>query len=121
MQFEKDINGDFRDIFLKLRDIILSFDDIVEIKNAKQTSYRDDYAMVMMIRGRDDKFVASFGKGVALSCKYPSLQGDGKIVRHLYFKTLKDIDEQLLKNIIEDTIILNIEAFEKKMLKQLLK
>jgi len=120
MQFNKDINGDFRDIFIKLRDIVLSFDDIVEIKNAKQTSYRDDYAMVLMMRGRDDKFVVSFGKGRELCGKYPSLLGDAKIVRHLYFKTVNDIDEKLIRDIIEDTIILNIEAFERKSFRKML-
>ena len=122
MQFEKDINGEFKDIFITLRDIVLSFSDIKEIQNAKQTSYRDNNSMVVMMRAKKDKFVLSFGKGVALSNKYPMLLGDAKIVKHLYFKTLKDIDKKLIQNLIEETIILNIEASEKKsFLKQLKK
>jgi len=38
MQFDKDINGKYADIFLKLRAILLSHKEISEIKNAKQTS-----------------------------------------------------------------------------------
>jgi len=39
MQFDKDMQGKFSDIFLELQRIILSFEDIKELKNAKQTSY----------------------------------------------------------------------------------
>ena len=120
MQFDKDINGRYAEILLKLREILLSFSEIKETKNAKQTSYRDSYAIVAMIRDRGDKFVMSLGKGVALQEKYPFLEGDGKIVRHLYFSDTGDIDEGLIREIIEETIILNLEAYEMKRLRKLL-
>ena len=50
--------------------------------------------------------------------KYPMLQGTGKIVRHLYFKTLDDIDTKLLKEMIEESMILGMEAYEMKMLRE---
>jgi len=49
MQFDKDINGKYAEIFLKLREILLSFQDIKETKNAKQTSYRDKCAIIAMM------------------------------------------------------------------------
>ena len=118
MQFDKDINGQYAEIFLKLREILLSFPEIKETKNAKQTSYRDNYAIVAMIRDRGDRFVMSLGKGVALLKKYPFLQGDGKIVRHLYFTNMADVDEALIREIIEETLILNMEAYELKRLRK---
>ena len=118
MQFDKDINGKYAEIFLKLREILLSFPEIKETKNAKQTSYRDNYAIVAMIRDRGDRFVMSLGKGVALLKKYPFLQGDGKIVRHLYFTNMADVDEALIREIIEETLILNMEAYELKRLRK---
>ena len=118
MQFDKDINGKFAEIFLKLREILLSFPEIKETKNAKQTSYRDEYAVVAMMRDRGDTFVVSLGKGYALQEKYPFLEGDGKIVRHLYFSDISDIDEYLLREIIEETLILNMEAYEMKRLRK---
>ena len=118
MQFDKDINGKYAEIFLKLREILRSFPDIKEIKNAKQTSYSDSYAMVAMIRGRDDRFVMAFGKGYALQEKYPMLEGEGKIVRHLYFCDISDVDEDLIREIIDEALILNIEANERKLLRK---
>ena len=116
MQFDQDISGRHADIFLKLREILLDFPEIRETKNAKQTSYRDAYAIVAMLRDHGDRFVMSLGKGVALLQKYPFLQGDGKIVRHLYFSDISDLDERLVYEIIEETLVLNLEAFELKRL-----
>ena len=118
MQFDKDIKGDFSEIFLKLRAIFLSYDSITEFKNAKQTSYSDSYGVVVMMRDRGDKLVLSLGKGVALEKKYPFLEGNGKIVRHIYFKNINELDEALIREIIEETLILNMEAFELKLLKK---
>jgi len=116
MQFDKDINGKYADIFLKLRAILLSYEEITELKNAMQTSYRDSYGVVAMMRDREDKLVVSLGKGVALQKKYPFLEGNGKIVRHLHFQKLDNMDEELFREIIEESLILNMKAFELKML-----
>jgi hypothetical protein len=118
VQFDKDIQGEYADIFLKLREILLDFPQLKEVKNAKQTSYRDSYGVVAMIRDRGDRLVFSLGKGVKLLKKYPFLQGDGKIVRHLYFDKHSKVDEELIREIIEESLILNIEAYELKRLKE---
>ena len=118
MQFDKDIQGEFSDIFLKLREILLSFEEIKEVKNAKQTSYHDLYGVVAMMRDRGDKLVFALGKGAILQTKYPFLQGSGKIVRHLYFKSIKEIDEKLIREIIEESLVLNMEANELKILRK---
>ncbi len=83
-----------------------------------QTSYRDSYAIVAMMRDRGDTFVVSLGKGYILQEKYPFLEGNGKIVRHLYFSDISEIDEDLLREIIEETLILNMEAYEMKRLRK---
>lgn len=118
MQFDKDINGKYAEIFLKLREILLSFQDIKETKNAKQTSYSDSYAIVAMMRDIGDKFVFALGKGYTLQEKYPFLEGDGKIVRHMYFSDISDVNENLVREIIEETMILNMEAYEMKRLQK---
>jgi len=118
MQFDKDINGKYAEIFLKLREILLGYQDIKEIKNAKQTSYSDSYAIVAMMRDRGDTFVFALGKGYALQEKYPFLKGSGKIVRHMYFSDISDINEDLVREIIEETMILNMETDERKRLKK---
>ena len=117
MQYDVDINGEFAEIFKTIRKILLSYPNITEQKNAKQTSYRDEYSMVVMMRTRKDTFVVAFGKGAKLQKRFPMLQSSGKIVRHLYFKSIDEVDETLLKEIIEESFILNMEAFEMRKLR----
>ena len=117
MQYELDVKGEFANIFKVIRKILLSYPQIKEIKNAKQTSYSDEYGMIIMMRTRGNVFVVAFGKGSKLQALYPMLQGTGKIVRHLYFKTLDEVDEKLLREIIEESMVLGMEAYEMKVLK----
>jgi len=73
--------------------------------------------MIIMMRTRGNVFVVAFGKGVKLQEKYPMLKGTGKIVRHLYLKALDEVDEKLLREMIEESMILGMEAFEMKALR----
>jgi len=118
MQYELDVKGEFADIFKAIRKILLSYPQIKELKNAKQTSYRDEYGVIVMMRTKGDVLVVAFGKGAKLQEKYPLLEGTGKIVRHLYFKMLDDIDVKLLREMIEESMILGMEAYEMKMLRK---
>ena len=119
MQFDKDIQGEFSDIFLKLRSIILSIEEMSEHKNAHQTSYRDGYNRVICIlRTDEEKLTWVLGQGAKLENRYPFLEGHGKIVRHLYFKNLDEVNEDLIREILEESIILNIEAVELKRLRK---
>lgn len=119
MQFDKDIQGTHSRIFRKIRSIILSFEGIKEIKNANQTTYKDRYGRtVCMMRGRDESFVLALAQGSKLEAKYPFLEGCRKIVRHLHFKKINDVDETQLSEMFEDALILNIEDRELKKLKR---
>jgi len=118
MQYDIDRKGKFADIFAKVREILLSYPQMSELKNSKQTSYYDEYGVVAMLRAKEDKFVISFGRGSKLKEKFPNLQGDGKVVRHLYFKTVNDINEKELKKMLEESFILGIEANEIKDLRR---
>jgi len=117
-QYDIDSIGAFAELFKAIRKILLSYPQLKEVKNAKQTSYADEYGMVVMIRSRGDRFVVAFGKGYKLQEKYPMLQGSGKIVRHLYYKSMEDLDKALLREMIEESFVLNIEAYELKELRK---
>ena len=117
-QYKIDNRGPFTELFQAIRKILLSFPEITEIKNVKQTSYHDRHGTIIMMRSRGDQFVVAFGKGTRLQEKYPILEGTGKVVRHLYFRSIEDLDEVLLREMIEESIILNIEAFEMKQLRR---
>ncbi len=120
IQYDMDSKGKFAKLFKAIRKILLSYPQLKEVKNAKQTSYADEYGMVVMIRSRSDRFVVAFGKGSKLQEKYPMLEGSGKIVRHLYYRSLEDLDEVLLREMIEESFVLNMEAFEMRQLKAIL-
>ena len=120
MQYDIDINRKCSDIFIKLRNIILNYEGIYEIKNAKQTTYYDTNGRaVCMMRGRRDHLLA-FSQGYKLQEKYLLLKGFGKIVRHLYYKNLYKIDEVILREIFTESLLLNEEAVELKKLKRVL-
>ena len=120
MQYDIDMKGEFKSVFTAIRKILLSYPQIKELKNAKQTSYSDEYGVIIMMRTKGDTFVTAFGKGYKLQEKYSMLQGGGKIVRHLYYKTLADVNEDLLREMIEESFILGMEAYEMKQLRVLL-
>ena len=55
-------------------------------------------------------------KGSKLQTLYPKLKGIGKIVRHLEFTNISDIDENEIREMIKESMILNMEDYELKQL-----
>jgi len=117
MQYDLDIKSAHGKIFKSIRKILLSYPDIKELKNAKQTSYSDKYGVIIMMRVKGDDLVVAFGKGHKLEEQYPQLEGNGKIVRHLYYKAEDTVDGTLLREMIDESIILGLEAYELKLLR----
>ena len=117
MQYKIDCRSQHAKNFKTMRKILLSYKEITEVKNAKQTSYRDNYSMVVMMRTKGDVLVVAFGKGYQLQEKYLQLEGSGKIVRHLYFKEDDVVDEILLREMIEESMVLNMEAYELRLMR----
>ena len=120
LQYDIDMQGEHRVHFKDIRKILLSYKQMKELKNAKQTSYSNAYGVVVMMRGKGDVLVLAFGKGSKLQEKYPILQGSGKIVRHLYVKASDVLDEVLLREMIEESVIVGMEESEMKALKRAL-
>lgn len=123
MKYDEDMNGEFADIFIELEKIILSYLNIKVKKNAHQTSYRDEYKVVVMLRTANDgkSFVSSWGQGAKLAESYSIFEGDGKIVRQINFANIKQIDEKLLRELITESMMLNMEYHELKLLKKRIK
>ena len=118
VQFNIDINGEYKDIFKELRELILSYPQMSELKNAKQTSYSDEFGVVVMLRGTKVGFVLSFGRGAKLISKFPQLSGNGKIVRQLTIQDKSSLDLELIKEILEESFILGLEQQALKELTQ---
>lgn len=122
MQFDIDMHSSNSTLFTRLRDILLSYEAISEKKNEKQTSFYDAYSAVCFLRGREHGMVISLAKGAKLQDKYPFLQGDGKVARYFILKDETELDGALFREIIEETMMLNLETHEQnKIKKQLMK
>ena len=117
MQFDKDIISEQAELFKYLREQILSHKMIKEIKNAKQTTYNDNYSSVCMLRVRKGIVRLSFANGARLQQQYSELVGDSKKVRYLDFHTIKEVDKTSLKAMIEESLLLNMEKYELKRLR----
>jgi hypothetical protein len=118
MQFDYDIQSPFANLFLHLRDIFLSFEAIYEIKNAKQTSYKDTHERaIVLMRVRADGVRVIFAQGAKLQPRYPFLLGEGKIVRHMIFRDIKEVDEGLIRGMIEESLVLSMEHHEMRLLR----
>jgi len=115
------INKNLKNNFSAIQKLLLSYPQIKEIENAKQISYHDENGVIVMMRQKGEKLLISFGKGALLQEKFPNLLGEGKVVRHIYFGTNDTVDTTLLKEMIDESIILGIEAHERKVLKRALK
>jgi hypothetical protein len=120
MQFDSDIQGEFSALFLEFRALFLSFDEMHEVKNAKQTSYKDRYGRAVCLMRTNDKYLrVIFAQGVNLEKLYPFLLGEGKIVRHLTFSSLSELKQYPLKEMIQESLILNMEAVELNKMKKM--
>ena len=115
------LNKNLKNNFLFIQKLLLSYPQIKEIENAKQISYHDENGVIVMMRQKGEKLVVSFGKGALLQEKFSNLLGDGKVVRYLYFGTDDTIDTALLKEMIDESIILGIEAHDRRVLKRALR
>jgi hypothetical protein len=119
MQFDYDIQSPHADLFLYLRDIFLGFEAIHEIKNAKQTSYKDTHGhAIVLMRVRTDGVRVIFAQGAKLQPRYPFLLGDGKIVRHMVFRDIKEVDEGLIREMIEESLVLTMEHREMQRMRR---
>ena len=109
MQFDIDMRSEYQEIFKELRELILSYPQMSELKNAKQTSYSDEFGVVIMLRGSKNGFVLSFGRGAKLVSKFPQLSGNGKIVRQLIVKDRSGLNLELIKEMLEESFVLGLE------------
>jgi len=117
MQFDLDTHSEQAELFLALRSLILNYSEITEIKNAKQTSYRDSYSTVCMMRVRKTKVHLSFANGAKMQELFPELLGDGKIVRYLEFNTVDEIQIERLEAILKESLFINMEKYELRKLR----
>ena len=121
MQFDLDISSPQAACFMALRELILSYSEIHEFKTAKQTTYKDSYSSVCMLRVRQEKVRLTFANGAKMQERFEMLLGSAKIVRYLEYHDTQEIDSTLLHAMIEESLLINMEKHELQRLRYSLK
>ena len=117
------IRDEHKDMFLKLKKLILSFDGMKLRQTQNQNAFYSKCRVVVMVRSTSNKdyLTTSWGQGAKLEENFKVFTGSGKYVRHINYDNIEQIDVELLKELIEESIILNIEALEMLKIKNNLK
>ena len=107
MQFDKDLESEHRELFLAARQLLLSYEGIIETKKERITTYSDAKGgichMRTMIYGIDFGFL----KGARMEDKFSSLTGKGKSIRVLPQKG--SLEEEKIRYYLEQAIQLNLQ------------
>ena len=121
MQFDLDISSPQAACFMALRELILSYSEIHEYKTAKQTTYKDSYSSVGMLRVRQNRVRLTFANGAKMQEKFEMLLGSAKIVRYLEYHDVQEIDKVLLHAMLAESLLINMEKHELQRLRCSLK
>lgn len=105
MQFEKDIKSAFKNLFLKAREILLSYEGIVETKKERITTYSNKKGGICHMRTMPYGVDFGFLKGAKMVDKKGILSGKGKTLRVLAQKD--ELDEKTIRYFIEQAIEIN--------------
>ena len=121
MQYDIDINGPYKELFLYVRELLLSFEDVKERRTTHLTSFYCEGSGICYIKTGDDGLTIAMFKGAFLHDPYKLFSGSGKTIRHMYMKDEKDISKAILLEYFQNGIVYNIEKEEKKIMVKLYK
>ena len=105
MQFDKDLQSAFKDLFLEARQILLSYEGIVETKKERITTYSNKKGGICHMRTMPYGVDFGFLKGAKMKDKCEVLTGKGKDKRVLPQKA--ELDEEVIKYYINQAIEIN--------------
>jgi len=104
IQYDKDIQSEYKTLFLNARMILLSYPAIIETKKERITTYSTKKGGICHLRTMDHGVDFGFLKGTALKDPSKLLHGKGKTLRVL---SLKRIDEQIIRDFIQQALEIN--------------
>lgn len=105
MQFEKDLQSDYKDLFLRAREILLNYEGIVETKKERITTYSNDKGGICHMRTMPYGVDFGFLKGARFKDDKGMLTGKGKTLRVLPQKGR--LDEKVIGYFIDQAIEVN--------------
>ena len=104
MQYEKDMESEFRDLFLATRQFLLSFEGIEETKKARITTYGDKNGGICHMRTTKKGGDIGFLKGAQIPDTYGLLTGKTKKMR-VY--AITELREDVLGYYMAESLKLN--------------
>ncbi len=104
MQFDKDLHSKHKDLFLKIRDFLLSHQGIEELKKERMTTYSYNNSSICHLRTMPHGVDIGFLKGTKLSDKLDILRGNGTAIRVL---CLKGYNEIIINHFVKQAISIN--------------
>lgn len=104
MQYDIDIQSVYKNLFLDIKNLLLSIPNIIETKKEKITTYSDENGGICHLRTTSKGVDIGFLKGVYFEDKLSLLHGKGKLVRVV---SLKGYHEIVLLYYIRQAIEIN--------------
>ena len=105
MQFEKDLQSEYKVLFLRAREILLSYDGIVETKKQRITTYSNSRGGICHMRTMPYGIDFGFLKGARMDDIFQVLTGKGKSIRVLPQRA--ELNEEIIRYYIDHAIEIN--------------
>lgn len=102
MQFNTDINSPHKELFLQARELLLSYEGMVETKKPRITTYSTKSGGICHMRTTAYGIDFGFLKGAKMEDKLKLLTGDGKAMRVLPIKD--EYNEQDVRYYLDQAI-----------------
>jgi hypothetical protein len=103
-KFEEDFETGNKNLFLEIRDIIISYPQMTEIQKSIVTTFANIDGPICNMRSADLAVEITFLKGIKMKDKYKLLTGSGKEMRTI---TIKEFNEDLIRYYIDQAILIN--------------
>lgn len=105
MQYDKDIQSEYKELFLEARKLLFSFEGIVETKKERITTYSNSKGGICHMRTMPYGVDFGFLKGAKMEDTKGVLTGKGKAIRVLQQKGT--LDEKTIRYFINQAILIN--------------
>ena len=105
MQYDKDIQSEHKALFFEARALLLSYEEIIETKKERITTYSNDKGGICHMRTMSYGVDFGFLKGAKMEDELSLLTGNGKSIRVLPQKN--KLNKKAIKYYIKQAIEIN--------------
>ena len=101
MQFDTDMESEYKELFLSAQKFLLTFKGVKESKKDRITTYSNENSGICHMRTMNHGIDIGFLKGARMEDKFGLLSGSGKVMRVL---SLESINEEHIEYYINQAI-----------------